>query len=538
MKMNYIKNWPKYFLSVLGISGMMLFSACDTSNRNEDSTRANTETAVTSSEQPGNNEAIAADTTTFERTTNAVDSANYNNTFDDTDATTSESPEASDTGTTTNNTEATNSENPAQRTNVTDNAVSNDEAATAEPEANTNNAMVSGTDDNSTIRNAETEEAGNVNTPEEAETLNSDGTTGTIDNTEALDNQYDATEATEIQTTTDTEIPENADSANIVQETTALDSANNSTQSTTTSESNYTEDQNLNPVEDSTVDANTTETNTTTATNASTTLNEDEAVENLESVEAEGNLEADSAAYNNTDAETTAGGLNIENDADSMNNMEISQQLRQEYAALNEEIREMLRQNPDVNMRYTSTGNSDFDYGNYGVTYEGIADEATRKKFTDLETRRADIQQRLRGKIDASTNAYTAADVNAVPAKGYDELFNFIEDQINYPVNAQAANIEGTIFVEFMVDPQGNISEPKIVDTIEGERETIIDPLNPTQFTEQEREEAIREMEEEAKRAVKATNGMWESAQMGNESVTQTVQLPVRFRIEDNNENR
>lgn len=40
-------------------------------------------------------------------------------------------------------------------------------------------------------------------------------------------------------------------------------------------------------------------------------------------------------------------------------------------------------------------------------------------------------------------------------------------------------------------------------------------------------------MEQEAIKAIEATDGMWGPAQQSNQKVTQTVQLPVRFRLDD-----
>ncbi len=208
------------------------------------------------------------------------------------------------------------------------------------------------------------------------------------------------------------------------------------------------------------------------------------------------------------------------------------QKLRQEYSDVNKEIRETLRQNTGASMRYTDDNRtSDFNYGNYGVYYDDVSDENARKQFKELEERRSNLQNQMRGKMDPTTKTFTSAEMDAVPAKGYDALYDFIDDQIEYPQNAAAGNIEGTIFVEFTVGPNGDVSSPTVVETIDGQREPVRSLRNPTRLSEDQRVEAIKAMEKEAIKVVDATDGMWEPARQGNQMVAQTVQLPVRFRV-------
>lgn len=221
----------------------------------------------------------------------------------------------------------------------------------------------------------------------------------------------------------------------------------------------------------------------------------------------------------------------MESSAQNMSDTDY-QKLRQEYDDVNKQIRDALRQNAGASLRYTDDNRtSDYNYDYYGVYYDNVKDENARRQFTELEERRANLQNQMRGKMDATTKTYTAAEMDAVPAQGYDEIYEFIDDQITYPQNAVAANIEGTIFVEFVVGPNGNVSNPKVVETIEGQTEPVKTPRNPTRLSENDRVEAIKEMEKEALKAINATDGKWEPAQQGNEKVAQVVQLPVRFNI-------
>lgn len=206
-----------------------------------------------------------------------------------------------------------------------------------------------------------------------------------------------------------------------------------------------------------------------------------------------------------------------------------------ELREVNQQIREVLSQYPDVTVRYTDDYvTPDYSYGYYGVYYEDVPDENVRQQLQTLEKRRADLENQVRGRMNPETNTYIAAEMDAVPKQGYDQLYDFIEDNIDYPRNAQAAGLEGTVFVQFVVDQNGNVQNPSVVESIDANQTPINrDPRDPTRVSEQEQEDVIREMEREAVEAVQATSGMWDPATMANSPVAEQVTLPVRFSIDD-----
>ena len=194
----------------------------------------------------------------------------------------------------------------------------------------------------------------------------------------------------------------------------------------------------------------------------------------------------------------------------------------------------MLRQYPEVSVRLTDDYlTPDFSYGYYGIYYENVPNDQVLQHLENLEEHRALLKNQLRGKMNTQTNTYISAEMSAVPSEGYDKLYEYINDQLEYPQNAKAANIEGTIFVEFVVDANGNVLNPRVVETIDGQREPIRAIKNPSRVSEQERKEAIQNMEQEALKAIRATDGMWEPASMDNSAVAEEVTLPVRFHIND-----
>lgn len=201
------------------------------------------------------------------------------------------------------------------------------------------------------------------------------------------------------------------------------------------------------------------------------------------------------------------------------------------YSDVNKEIRDELR-TYDAGYTYTDNYKSeDGSRGFYGVIFYDLEDEGVRTKLRDLERQRTDMRNKMRGKMDNELNAYLAAEEEAVPKIGYDEFMDYLEDEIDYPTNAAAAEIEGVVMVEFVVTPEGNVRDVSVMDGIDGQTEPIKTLRNPTRLSEEERKEAIREMEQEAVRAVKTTDGMWEPAEMADVPVPMVMEVPVRFRI-------
>lgn len=198
--------------------------------------------------------------------------------------------------------------------------------------------------------------------------------------------------------------------------------------------------------------------------------------------------------------------------------------LVEEYDNVNRQIREVLRQYPNITVLTTD---------NFVNVYTDVEDDNVRMQLEELERKRTETRDKMRGKMDVRTNTYLSAEVEAAPKGGFDELYEYINEKIEYPQTAKAAEIEGTIFVEFVVDANGNVYNPRVVETIDGHRRPIREPMNPTQISQPERIEAIRNMEKAAKAAVLATDGMWDPATVQGVAVAETVQIPVRFRLTD-----
>lgn len=142
------------------------------------------------------------------------------------------------------------------------------------------------------------------------------------------------------------------------------------------------------------------------------------------------------------------------------------QRLRQEYENVNNQMRQSYRQSPGMSMRYTDDYRTpDYSYEYYGVYYDNVNDEQTRNKLAQMEQQRQDLKNQMRGKVDKKTGAYLAAEMDAVPKEGYDQLYESLRKEMQ----GQTANMQGTVFVEFVVDKNGQVTNPKVVDVIQGQ---------------------------------------------------------------------
>jgi hypothetical protein len=170
----------------------------------------------------------------------------------------------------------------------------------------------------------------------------------------------------------------------------------------------------------------------------------------------------------------------------------------------------------------------------YEIDMERFADE-DRQRISELMNEYKERRDKERGQMNPETGAYISPEVDARPTEGYEELMKTITDKIEYPHNALAAEMEGTVIVNFVVDENGEVLGGQAVEyvIVPTEEMQYTQPLNPTKFSEQEVEETKKEMMKEAVKAVTATSGQWEAAMQNGESVPAEIQLPVRFRMPD-----
>jgi len=95
---------------------------------------------------------------------------------------------------------------------------------------------------------------------------------------------------------------------------------------------------------------------------------------------------------------------------------------------------------------------------------------------------------------------------------GRDELQNKILNNLEYPENAKNWGVEGTVYVKFVVDENGEIPFATTTSDVETSIERYAESL-----------------EEQAVEAVKATSGNWEPGEIENVQVASLAIVPITF---------
>jgi TonB family protein len=112
---------------------------------------------------------------------------------------------------------------------------------------------------------------------------------------------------------------------------------------------------------------------------------------------------------------------------------------------------------------------------------------------------------------DANGNlVYHKAEVDPSYAGGEKEMRNYLKDNLKYPTEARENGIEGTIFVDFVIDAKGTVKEVVASDVIG--------------------EDVDFSLKEEAVRVVAAMPG-WKAGIQNGKAVDVSFSIPITFEI-------
>lgn len=92
----------------------------------------------------------------------------------------------------------------------------------------------------------------------------------------------------------------------------------------------------------------------------------------------------------------------------------------------------------------------------------------------------------------------------ARPKNGLDEFYKHVRTNLNYPETARAAGTQGRVFVQFVVQPDGSITDITVIRGIGNGCD----------------EEAVRLVQ---------TSPVWQAAKYQGKAVATEVSLPIRF---------
>jgi TonB family protein len=158
-------------------------------------------------------------------------------------------------------------------------------------------------------------------------------------------------------------------------------------------------------------------------------------------------------------------------------------------------------------------------------TYEYIYDNGVLKqvKIVGIDSpydrnRVATLMYDMRTNKDLMKNycdthgVFYAPENEAEPKIGYNEFREEIQNNLDYPENARSYGVEGTVYVKFIVDEDGNVTRMVADEAIDSPYANRVEAL-----------------EEEALAAVEEVDAEWMPAMVDGDHVESYVVVPVTF---------
>lgn len=182
----------------------------------------------------------------------------------------------------------------------------------------------------------------------------------------------------------------------------------------------------------------------------------------------------------------------------------------------------------DENMDYMSQISKIVkDYPSFAYTYDiedgkvvnvnvtGVEKDIDRKKLEVMLFDLKSNKNMIKNKANRIGVFYSVDE----PAKynGSGELDRVIQSNLKYPEDAKNWGVEGTVFVKFVVDDNGKIPYATTSSNIETSREDY-----------------LKDLEQQAVKAVKATSGDWKPGKVNGVEVSSMAVVPVNFDFRKN----
>jgi TonB family protein len=100
---------------------------------------------------------------------------------------------------------------------------------------------------------------------------------------------------------------------------------------------------------------------------------------------------------------------------------------------------------------------------NQAITYVTVTDDPDFAAYVILGYKQAKQAAGYLTEKRGNDNVFTIVEEQAHPINGMTDFYKFIGQNIQYPIEARKLNIEGRVFVSFMVDENGKLSDFKII---------------------------------------------------------------------------
>lgn len=112
------------------------------------------------------------------------------------------------------------------------------------------------------------------------------------------------------------------------------------------------------------------------------------------------------------------------------------------------------------------------------------------------------------------TGVYYVSESEPEPKMGYRDFYDKLHNELSYPEKVKDRGVEGTVYVKFVVDSDGEVSNAILSDDIDAD------------------DYLVKALQKEAKEAVLATSGYWKPAKVGGINVASWAMVPVQFKLE------
>jgi TonB family protein len=149
------------------------------------------------------------------------------------------------------------------------------------------------------------------------------------------------------------------------------------------------------------------------------------------------------------------------------------------------------------------------------VQINGMPDNTDRQRLNDYLVELQKKKDRIFN-LSNRVGIFYVTETDPEPKAGYQDFYDILYRNLNYPESAMEHGVEGNIMVKFIVDEEGQVSNVTAMDEIE------------TAFTAD-----LKELRMAAKNAVRETSGDWIPAKANGRPVQHWVSIPVQFRIEN-----
>jgi len=150
------------------------------------------------------------------------------------------------------------------------------------------------------------------------------------------------------------------------------------------------------------------------------------------------------------------------------------------------------------------------------VVIQGVEKQTDQDRLEEILGNLFIVRKELKNQKDKNL-VYFNPEEEAEPAKGYQEFYDVLRNNLTYPEEAEDTGVEGYVFVKFIVSPTGEITNINSTNNLEGGNENLKNDLV-----------------DQAVQAVKETSGNWEPGEIDDVAVPSWVLVPIRFNWELN----